>query len=85
MGRKFGESVNAVAAKVTGDHAAKEKAVKAAFPTLAGPILTDMKALRKEFAAEQVPEQIASDKDGLLKQIDNAIDFLTKAAKGELP
>ena len=85
LGRKFGESANAVAAKVTGDRAAKEKAVKAAFPTLVGPILTDMKVLRNDFAAEQVPEAIASDKDRLLKQIDNAIDFLTKAAKGELP
>ena len=85
LGRKFGESANAVAAKVTGDRAAKEKAVKAAFPTLVGPILADMKALRKELAAEQVPEAIASDKDGLLKQVDSAIDFLTKASKGELP
>lgn len=85
LGRKFGEAANAVAAKVTGDRAAKEKAVKAAFPTLVGPILTDMKALRKDLAAEQVPTAITSDKDGLLKQVDNAIDFLTKASKGELP
>ena len=85
IGTKFGESVNAVAAKVTGDDAAKEKAVKAAIPKLVGPVLDDMKALRKDLVAEQMPESVASDKDGLLKQIDNAIDFLTKAAKGELP
>ena len=85
LGRKFGKAANAVAAKVTGDRAAKEKAVKAAFPTLVGPILTDMKALRKDLAAEQVPTAITSDKDGLLKQVDNAIEFLTKASKGELP
>ena len=85
LGRKFGESANAIAAKVTGDHAAKEKAVKAAFPTLVGPILAEMKTLRKDFAAEAVPKGIAEDRDVLLKQIDNAIDFLAKAAKGELP
>ena len=85
MGRKLGESANAVAAKVTGDNAAKEKAVKAAFPTLVGPVLVDMKALRNDLASEQVPAAIASDKDRLLQQVDNAIDFLTKAAKGELP
>ena len=81
----MGESANAVAAKVAGDHEAKEKAVKAAFPTIVGPILVEMKTLRKDLAAEQVPEAIADDKDGLLKQIDNAIEFLTKASKGELP
>jgi protein-disulfide isomerase-like protein with CxxC motif len=85
IGRKFGESAEAVAAKVTGDREAKQKAVKAAFPTFVGPILTDMKALRKDLVAEQVPEAIANDKDGLLKQIDKAVDFLTKASKGELP
>ena len=61
------------------------KAVKAALPGLVGPTLADMKALRQELAAEQVPDAVASDKDGLLKQIDNAIEFLTKASKGELP
>ena len=85
LGRKMGESANAVAAKVAGDHEAKEKAVKAAFPTIVGPILVEMKTLRKDLAAEQVPEAIADDKDGLLKQIDKAIEFLTKASKGELP
>ena len=85
LGRKFGESANAVAAKVTGDHAAKEKAVKAAFPSLAKPILVDMKALRKEISAERVPAAVASDKKDLLKQVDNAIDFLTKTSRGELP
>ena len=85
IGRKLGESAEAIAAKVTGDSEAKEKAVKAAFPQLAGPILADMQALRKDLAAEQVPEAIASDKDGLLKQIDKAVEFLTKASKGELP
>ena len=85
LGRKLGESAEAVAAKVTGDREAKEKAVKAAFPSLVGPILVEMKTLRKDLAAEQVPETIANDKDGLLKQIDRAIEFLTKASKGELP
>jgi len=85
LGRKLGESVNAAAAKVKGDRAAQEKAVKAALPGLVGPILADMKKLRQELAAEQVPAAVASDKDGLLKQVDNAIEFLTKASKGELP
>ena len=85
LGRKLGESAEAVAAKVTGDREAKEKAVKAAFPSLVGPILVEMKTLRKDLAAEQVPEAIADDKDGLLKQIDRAVEFLTKASKGELP
>ena len=85
IGRKLGESAEAVAAKVTGDREAKQKAVKAAFPKLAGPILADMKALRKDLDAEQVPEAITSDKEGLLKQIDRAIEFLTKASRGELP
>lgn len=85
IGKKFGESANAVAAKVTGDRAAKEKAVKAALPNLVGPILADMKALRKDVAAEQVPKAIASDRDEMLKQIDTAIDFLTKTSKGEIP
>ena len=85
IGKKFGESANAVAAKVTGDRAAKEKAVKAALPNLVGPILADMKALRKDVAAEQVPKAIASDRDEMLKQIDTAIDFLTKTSKGEMP
>lgn len=85
IGKKFGESVNAVAVKVTGDRAAKEKAVKAALPNLAGPILADMKALRNEVAAEQVPTAVAGDRDEMLKRIDNAIDFLTKTSKGEMP
>ena len=85
IGRKLGESAEAIAAKVTGDSEAKEKAVKAAFPKLAGPALADMKALRKDLVAEQVPEAIANDKDKLLKQIDRAVEFLTKASKGELP
>ena len=68
-----------------GDREAKQKALKAAFPKLVGPILTDMQALRKDLDAEQVPEAIADDKDGLLKQIDKAIEFLTKASKGEVP
>jgi protein disulfide-isomerase len=85
IGRKFGESAEAVAAKVTGDREAKQKAVKAAFPKLAGPILADMQALRKALAAEQVPKAIVHDKDELLQQIDKAVEFLTKASKGEVP
>ena len=85
IGRKFSESAEAVAAKVTGDREAKEKAVKAAIPKLVGPVLDDMKALRKDIAAEQMPDAIAKDKDALLKQIDKAVEFLTKASKGELP
>ena len=85
IGRKFEKSARAVADKVTGDRDAKRKAVQAAFPQLAGPILADMKALRQDLVAEQVPETIADDKDGLLKQIDKAVVFLTKASKGEMP
>ena len=85
IGRKFGESVEAIAAKVTGGDEAKKKAVQAAFPKLAEPALVDIKALRKDLVAEQVPEAITSDKDALLKNIDGAIEFLTKAAKGEMP
>ena len=85
IGRKLGESAEAVAAKVTGDREAKQKAVKAAFPKLVEPVLTDIKALRKDLAAEQVPEAITSDKDDLLKKIDKAVEFLIKASKGELP
>ena len=85
IGRKLSKAANAEAAKAAGDRKAKEKAVKAAFPSLVGPILVEMKTLRKDLAAEQVPEAIADDKDGLLKQIDRAVEFLTKASKGELP
>ena len=85
IGRKFDKSARAVADKVTGDRAAKEKAVKEAFPTIAGPILADMKALRKELADDKMPEAIANDKSELLEHIDGAIKFLTKAAKGEMP
>ena len=85
LGRKFGESANAVADKVTGDDAAKKNAVQAALPKLVEPILADMKALRKELAGEQVPDAIAGDKGELLKHIDGAIEALTKMSKGELP
>ena len=85
LGRKLGEVANAVAAKAAGDNEAKDKAVKAAFPKIVGPILVDMVALRKDFVAEQVPEAIVGDKGNLLEQIDRAVEFLTKASKGELP
>ena len=85
LGRKLGVSVSAAAAKATGDKADREKAVKAALPKLVGPFLADMEALRKEISAERVPAAVASDKDDLLKKVDQAIEFLKKAAKGELP
>ena len=85
IGKKFGEAIEAVAKKETGDDAAKEKAVKAALPKLAVPTLADMKALRKELADDKMPEAIANDKSELLRQIDGAIKFLTKESKGELP
>ena len=85
IGRKLSKAANAEAAKAAGDRKAKEKAVKAALPTIVGPILADMQVLRKDIVADKVPEAIADDKDGLLKQIDRAVEFLTKASKGELP
>ena len=85
IGRKFSKTVDAVAAKATGDRAAKEKAVKAAFPTIVGPILADMQALRKDIVTDKAPEAIVDDKAALLEQVDKAIEFLTKASKGELP
>ena len=85
LGRKFGQSVEAVAAKVTGDDKAKETAVKASMPKLAEALIADMKALRKEAGAEQVPAAIAKDKDDLLAQIDHAVEMLTKMSKGQLP
>ena len=68
----------------SGDRAAKDKAVKAAFPKIAGPILAEMQALRKDIVADKAPEAIADDKAALLEQIDKAIEFLTKASKGEV-
>ena len=85
LGRKLDESVNAVAAKAAGDRAAQEKAVKAAFPTLVGPLLAELKALRENFTSEVVPKGIAEDKAELLKRLDGAIEFLTKASKGQMP
>ena len=85
IGRKFSKAVDAVAAKATGDRAAKEKAVKAAFPTIVGPILADMQALRKDIVTDKAPEAIVDDKAALLEQVDKALEFLTKASKGELP
>ena len=85
IGKKFDAAASAVAAKVTGDRAAKEKAVKAAFPTLVGPILDDMKVLRKDLADDKMPDAIANDKKELLEHIDNAIGILTKMSKGEEP
>ena len=85
IGRKFSKAAAAVAAKTTGDRAAKDKAVKAALPTIVGPILADMQVLRKDIVADKVPEAIADDKAALLEQVDKAIEFLTKASKGELP
>jgi len=85
IGRKFSKAASAEAAKTTGDRAAKDKAVKAALPKIVGPILADMQALRKDIVADKVPEAIADDKAALLEQIDKAIEFLTKASKGELP
>ena len=83
--RKLNQAAAEVAAKTTGDRAAKEKAVKAAFPTIVGPVLADMQALRKDLVAEKAPEAIADDKAALLEHVDKAIEFLTKASKGELP
>ena len=82
---KLDESANAIAEKVKGDRTAKEKAVKAAFPTLAGPLLAEMKALREDITSEAVPTGIAEDKAELLKRLDGAIEFLTKASKGQMP
>ena len=85
VGKKFDASARAVASKVEGDREAKDKAVKAALPKIAGPILADMNSLRKDLAAEQVPDAIAGDKKELLEHIDGAIKFLKKASKGEMP
>ena len=75
------EAADAIAQKTPGDREAKKKAVYAAMPKFAGPFIDEATALRKELAAERVPEAIAGDKDALLKHIDRMIDFLKKMSK----
>ena len=81
IGARLNEAADAIAQKTPGDREAKKKAVYAAMPKFAGPFIDEATALRKELAAEKVPEAIASDKDALLKHVDRMIDFLKKMSK----
>jgi len=83
IGGRLNAAAKAVADKTKGDDAAKRKAAYDAMPELAGPFIDELTALRKEFAAAQVPEAIAGDKDALLKQIDNFVGMLSKLSKKE--
>ena len=51
----------------------------------AAKISNEMKALREDITSEAVPTGIAEDKAELLKRLDGAIEFLTKASKGQMP
>ena len=83
--RKLGKEVDAVAEKAGGDNKAKEAAAKAAVQKLSGATIAELTKLRGEFDAEKVPDAISHDKAELLKRLDGAIDFLTKASKGQMP
>ena len=83
--RKLGKEVDAAAEKAGGDNKAKEAAAKAAVQKLSGATVAELTKLRREFDAEKVPDAISHDKAELLKRLDGAIDFLTKASKGQMP
>ena len=83
--RKLGKEVEAAAGKAGGDNKAKEAAAKAAVQKLSGATIAELNKLRGEIDAEKVPDAISDDKAELLKRLDGAIDFLTKASKGQMP
>jgi len=83
--RKLGKEVEAAAEKAGGDNKAKEAAAKAAVQKLSGATIAELTKLRGEIDAEKVPDAISGDKAELLKRLEGAIDFLTKASKGQMP
>ncbi len=83
IGERLNAAAEAIAQKTPGDREAKRKAVYAAMPKFVGPFIDEASALRKEIAAEKMPEAIADDKDALLKRIDGMINFLKKQSKAK--
>ena len=83
--KKLGGEIEAAAEKAGSDPKAKETAAKAAVQKLSGATLPELARLRGQIAVEQMPEAIAGDKAELLKKLDEAIEFLTKASKGQMP
>jgi len=79
--RSLNASAEAVAKKTPGDSEAKKKAVFAAFPDFSGPAIADLEALKKEIGAEQMPAEIAEEKDALLKNLDQILDVFTRLSK----
>ena len=83
IGERLNAEAEAIAKKTPGDREAKRKAVYAAMPKFVGPFIDEASALRKEIAAEKMPEAIANDKDALLKRIDGMINFLKRQSKAK--
>ena len=83
--KKLDREVGAAVEKAGGDNKAKEAAAKAAVQKLSGATIAELTKLRGEIDAEKVPDAISDDKAELLKHLNGAIDFLTKASKGQMP